>query len=69
MLRGNKEARERVEEAALSYLNGYEAKHSIRLYATNTDVRSDSQRYNDYQRAFKLAMHRALIDLSLPHPY
>jgi hypothetical protein len=62
------EARRQVEQAALAYLSGYRAVHSIPLRAMIIHVDSDPERRNDYERAVKLAMHAALQEMSLPVP-
>ncbi len=63
------DARERIENAASSYLQGYLAVHSeFGLSVAVLAVTSDESRQNDYERAIYWAMHSALQEAKLPLP-
>ncbi len=63
------EAQEQVEKATSEYLRKYVAGHpEDGFLAIITEVTSDAERRNDYDRAVNLALRSALEEMGLPVP-
>jgi hypothetical protein len=63
------EAQEQVEKAISEYLRKYVAGHpEYGFFAIITEVTSDAERRNDYERAVNLALRSALEEMGLPVP-
>ena len=63
------DAHGRVEKAAGEYLRKYVTGHpECGFLVTITEVTSDPERRNDYERATELALRLALEEMGLPFP-